>query len=140
MLLQNEVIDILCESNCQFENVRMNCLIKVDSDKILRFLKCQEKCLKSLNLIRFLHGNSFNYQSQVQGHNIENIFKQISKMQKLQRLSVAGIDLTNDRYLNDLNIQDLDLHIRYCHLNLKSLAKALSKTKIRLEYVKCINL
>ena len=121
----------------------MNCLLKVDSNKILHFLKSQEKSLKSLNLIKLLHGSGFNYQSQVQGHDIENIFKQVGKMQKLEFLTVAGIDLINHQsgcydYLNYLNIQGLYLHIRYFHTNdLKSITKALFKTQIRLEYVTC---
>ena len=150
--LHNEVLDIIIQSQCQIESLRMNCLMKVDSEKILDFLRNQEKSLKVLNLTRFLHGSCFNYQNQRPGNNIDKIFKQISKMQNLNTLYVAGIDLVDKEAhdtnqdplhrLHYLNIKDLYIHIRYIHLTennieLKSIAQALSLTKIRFEYVTC---
>ena len=82
--LQNEVLDVISKSKCHIESLRLNCLMKVDSDKILEFLKNQEESLKVLNLTQLLHGSCFNYQNKVQGNDIENIFRQISKMKHLQ--------------------------------------------------------
>ena len=112
--LQNEVIDIISQSGVTIESLRMNCLIKIDTtERFLRFLQTQEKSLKSLDLTKFLHGSCFNFQSKNPAKDIGSIFKQMSKMEKLQILYVPGIDIEygfDD--LKYLNINGLYVHIR----------------------------
>jgi len=146
--LQNEVLDIVTQSDCQLESLRMNGLMKIDSTgRILKYLQSQQKSLKSLDLTKILHGSCFNYQSQNPAQDLDLIFKQISKMENLEILYVPGIDLVNKQLVQDgfenlkhLNISGLYLHIRYIQmedLELKQLSKYLSLVKIRLEYMTC---
>ena len=118
--LQNEVLDIITESDCQIESLRMNGLMKIEpTARLLKFLQSQQKSLKSLDLTKILHGSSFNYQSQNPAQDLDLVFKQISKMEKLEILYVPGIDLVNKQSIKDgfqnlkhLNISGLYLHIR----------------------------
>ena len=104
----NEILDIVSESNCQLQKLILNNIFQLDSKKILRFLKSQEKSLEKLDLTHWLNRNN--------PEEIDEIFTQISKMKSLKYFAVSDIDLINhnntiNTRLKLLNIKNLSLRI-----------------------------
>ena len=104
----NEILDIISESDCQLQKLILNNIFQLDSKKILRFLKSQEKSLEKLDLTHWLNRNN--------PEEIDEIFTQISQMKNLKYFAVSDIDLINqDNTINTrlklLNIKNLSLRI-----------------------------
>ena len=84
---ENNVLETVRQSQCQLEEIKFleRTDLALDAGNILRFLQSQSKTLKRLDLSQWLKKSELK--------DIEDIFKEISQMKRLEILCIFILDL-----------------------------------------------